>query len=75
MAGGGPNAPRPCAPAVARGNTHAGTRARTRRAVLGWRSPGDLGLGWGGKGPLGCAPPGPGQAEPDRGRASCAPAV
>lgn len=69
MAGGGPNAPRPCAPAVARGNTHAGTRARTRRAVLGWRSPGGLGTRVGRQGTSGLRAPGagPGRTGPRAG--------
>ena len=79
----------PAPPAAARGNTHARTPARTRWAVpglsggrsaggWGWsrgRGEDRVGLAWGDEGAPGCAAPGPGQAGPNRGRASCAPAV
>lgn len=70
MAGGGPDAPRPCTPAAARGNTHAGTRARTRRAVLRWRGGRSLGVwGLGRQGRSGLRAPGagPGRTGPRAG--------
>lgn len=74
----------PAPPAAARGNTHARTPVRTHRAVpglpggrsterWGWslgRGEDRVGLAWGDEGA-----PGPGQAVPNRGRASSAPAV
>lgn len=67
MAGGGPDAPRPCTPAAARGNTHAGTRRAHAGLCWAGGAGGPQGAGdWGGEArELWAARP-RGRARPDR---------
>lgn len=69
--------PRAPAPPPRRAGTHTPGHRRAHAGLCcAGGAGGPQGSGdWGGKGALGCAPPGPGQAGPDRGRASYALAV